>query len=177
MSVKKDGFFVPEEIETWHDQGIITKGQLEALNELYSGDLSDAVEYFRQSGLITDEQAVRIKARYLPDEITSWWEDGLISSDQYLALRKGYESRMSRTLPLLHERSILDQDQLETLRRIYSMGPPEMEGVGVAEPPSPEQQEWRPIPIYGRGLYLVFRRLCRYMPTAANRMSGERRTP
>ncbi len=143
MSVKKDGFFVPEEIETWHDQGIITKGQLEALKELYSGDLSDAVEYFRQSGLITDEQAVRIKARYIPDEITSWWEDGLISSDQYLSLRKGYESRMSRTLPLLHERSILDQDQLETLSGIYSMGPPEMEDVGGAEPPSPEQQEWR----------------------------------
>ena len=149
---KKGVSFVPDEVRSWYEKGFIDRDQYDRIRALYSGDMPDAVEFFRGMDIISHEQSRRIRSRYLPDEIDSWYEQGLITEEQQRVLRRGYEADLDRMIALFFEEELIDEDQLLKIEGYYSeRGEPHPRGatpavpappVGVGfQPPSPLRQK------------------------------------
>ena len=149
---KKGVSFVPDQVRSWYEKGFIDRDQYDRIRALYSGDMPDAVDFFRGMEIISHEQSRKIRSRYLPDEIDSWYEQGLITEEQHRVLRRGYEADLDRMIALFFEEELIDEDQLLKIEGYYSeRGEPLARGATPAvpvmpkgpgvEPPSPLRQK------------------------------------
>ena len=53
-----------EQIETWKKEGLISDLQYDKLRELYTGDLQQAIDHYKDYGVLTDDQVEKLYGQY-----------------------------------------------------------------------------------------------------------------
>ena len=117
---------IPEEVEKWFEQDLITRDQYLRLRQRFTSDIWETVEYFFKIGLIDEKQYDELRLKYIPEEIERWFEEGIITKSQLNKLRSGYKRKIDQVLIELESSGDIDNEKRFRLENLYDIEHPDI---------------------------------------------------